>query len=119
MRESRHGRFTESPRPKRLKGLAEPTSPVRIVAYVARAGKRRPVALFSSELVDIIRLMRRGKTGDGVEGGAQKRLVVKLGTNLLTAGTDRLDLGVMAALVEQVARLHHRGLELLIVSSGR
>ena len=85
---------------------------------MARAGKRWPIALFSSELVDIIRLMKRGKPGGGVEGGAQKRLVVKLGTNLLTAGTDRLDLGVMATLVEQVARLHHRGLELLIVSSG-
>jgi len=46
------------------------------------------------------------------------RLVVKLGTNLLTAGGDRLDLEVMAILVGQVARLHHQGLEVIIVSSG-
>jgi len=42
------------------------------------------------------------------------RLVVKLGTNLITAGTDRLDLDVMATLVGQVARLHQQRL----VSSG-
>ena len=47
-----------------------------------------------------------------------RRLVVKLGTNLLTAGTDRLDLEVMAALVGQIARLHQQGHEVLIVSSG-
>ena len=46
------------------------------------------------------------------------RLVVKLGTNLLTAGGDRLDLEVMAILVGQMARLHHQGLEVIIVSSG-
>jgi glutamate 5-kinase len=44
--------------------------------------------------------------------------VVKLGTNLLTAGTDRLDLEVMARLVGQVARLHQQGYEVIIVSSG-
>ncbi|MBA7597723.1 Glutamate 5-kinase [subsurface metagenome] len=47
-----------------------------------------------------------------------RRLVVKLGTNLLTAGTDRLDLDVMAALVGQIARLHQQGHEVIIVSSG-
>jgi len=47
-----------------------------------------------------------------------RRLVVKLGTNLLTAGTDRLDLDVMARLVGQIARLHQQGYEVLIVSSG-
>ena len=46
------------------------------------------------------------------------RLVAKFGTNLLTAGTDRLDLQVMAALVGQVAHLHKRGLEVAIVTSG-
>ncbi len=49
---------------------------------------------------------------------AYHRIVVKLGTNLLTAGTDHLDLEVMAILVGQVARLHQQGLELIIVSSG-
>jgi glutamate 5-kinase len=47
-----------------------------------------------------------------------RRIVAKFGTNVLTAGTDRLDLEVMAALVGQVARLHKRGAELLIVTSG-
>lgn len=67
--------------------------------------------------------MKRGLEGSsGSEGARQavscQRLVVKLGTNLLTGGGDRLDLGIMASLVGQVARLHHQGLELLLVSSG-
>ena len=49
---------------------------------------------------------------------APHRLVVKLGTNLLTGGGDHLDLGIMASLVGQVAKLHQQGLELIIVSSG-
>jgi len=47
-----------------------------------------------------------------------KRIVVKLGTNLLTGGTGRLDVKVMADLVKQVAELHGRGHELILVSSG-
>jgi len=47
-----------------------------------------------------------------------KRIVAKLGTNLLTAGTDRLDLEVMAGLVGQVARLMAQGHQIIIVSSG-
>ena len=46
------------------------------------------------------------------------RIVAKFGTNLLTAGTEHLDLEVMATLVGQVARLHKHGLEVIIVSSG-
>ncbi len=46
------------------------------------------------------------------------RLVAKFGTNLLTAGTDRLDLEVMASLVGQVARLHRLGRQVIVVSSG-
>ena len=46
------------------------------------------------------------------------RIIAKLGTNLLTAGTDRLNLEVMASLVGQVARLHQQGVEVIIVSSG-
>jgi len=44
--------------------------------------------------------------------------VVKLGTNLLTKGGNRLDKDIMSSLVSQVASLHHKGLELVIVSSG-
>jgi len=47
-----------------------------------------------------------------------QRIVVKIGTNVLTAGTDRLDLEVMSSLVGQVARLHRQGKDVLIVSSG-
>jgi glutamate 5-kinase len=47
-----------------------------------------------------------------------QRIVVKVGTNLLTSGTDHLDLETMAALVGQVARLHHRKLEVVLVTSG-
>lgn len=46
------------------------------------------------------------------------RIVVKLGTNLLTAGSDRLNLEVMASLVGQVAQLYQQGLEVIVVSSG-
>jgi glutamate 5-kinase len=41
-----------------------------------------------------------------------------VGTNVLTAGTDRLDLEVMAELVGQVARLHKEGAAVLVVTSG-
>ncbi len=51
-------------------------------------------------------------------GNCYKRIVVKLGSNLLTAGTDRLDLEVMASIVGQVAKLHAQGKELIVVSSG-
>ncbi|MDI6858235.1 MAG: glutamate 5-kinase [Dehalococcoidia bacterium] len=47
-----------------------------------------------------------------------RRIVAKFGTNLLTAGTDRLDLEVMSALVGQVARLHQAGAEVILVTSG-
>jgi glutamate 5-kinase len=46
------------------------------------------------------------------------RVVVKLGTSLLTGGSDRLNEDVMSSLVAQVAQLHRQGLELLVVSSG-
>ena len=48
----------------------------------------------------------------------EKRVVTKFGTNLLTAGAERLDLEVLATLVGQVAKLRERGLEVIIVSSG-
>ncbi|MFP3974840.1 MAG: glutamate 5-kinase [Dehalococcoidia bacterium] len=46
------------------------------------------------------------------------RLVIKLGTNLITGGKDRLNRDVMASLVEQVAQLNRRGLQTIVVSSG-
>ena len=47
-----------------------------------------------------------------------KRIVAKFGTSLLTAGTERIDLEVMAALVGQVARLQASGAEVVVVTSG-
>ena len=47
-----------------------------------------------------------------------RRLVVKVGSNVLTAGTERLDLEIMAGLVGQVARLRQRSLDVVVVSSG-
>ncbi len=46
------------------------------------------------------------------------RLVIKLGTNLLTGGTGRLDPDTMTHLVGQVAKLHQQGHEIILVSSG-
>jgi glutamate 5-kinase len=47
-----------------------------------------------------------------------KRIVIKLGTNLITGGSGSLDLKVMAGLAGQVALLHHSGHEIILVSSG-
>jgi glutamate 5-kinase len=46
------------------------------------------------------------------------RIVVKAGTGLLTGGSGRLDEGVMASLVAQVAELRRGGSEMVLVSSG-
>jgi len=47
-----------------------------------------------------------------------RRIVAKFGTSLLTSGGDHLDLQVMSSLVEQIARLHGQGKEIVIISSG-
>ncbi len=49
---------------------------------------------------------------------AYRRIVVKLGTHLLTGGGKHLDQAVMADLARQVAELHEQGAEIVIVSSG-
>ncbi|MFH1169749.1 MAG: glutamate 5-kinase [Chloroflexota bacterium] len=47
-----------------------------------------------------------------------RRMVVKLGTSLLTAGRDHLNQEMMSGLVAQIARLQAQGAELVMVSSG-
>jgi glutamate 5-kinase len=47
-----------------------------------------------------------------------RRIVAKFGTNLLTAGTDALDIETMSALVAQVVRLVDEGREVVVVTSG-
>jgi glutamate 5-kinase len=51
-------------------------------------------------------------------GAYCRRMVVKLGTSLLTGGSRQLDHDMMSRLVDQVAQLHRQGVEILVVSSG-
>ena len=59
-------------------------------------------------------------TGDrsAPNANATHRIVVKVGTALLTDSTSRLNTETMASLVEQIARLHMDGREVLFVTSG-
>jgi glutamate 5-kinase len=50
--------------------------------------------------------------------GVVRRLVVKLGTNVLTAGSDRLHRPRMVELARQIAEARGRGVEVVLVSSG-
>ena len=47
-----------------------------------------------------------------------KRIAVKVGSNVLTRPDGRLDIARMAALVGQIAELRHKGIEVLLISSG-
>lgn len=47
-----------------------------------------------------------------------RRVVAKVGTNLLTGGSDKLDASFLADLVAQIAGLRKQGVELLLVTSG-
>ncbi len=47
-----------------------------------------------------------------------KRVVVKIGSNVITAADGGLDLERIAALTDQVARLYRAGVEVIMVSSG-
>ncbi|MCU0490050.1 MAG: glutamate 5-kinase, partial [Chloroflexaceae bacterium] len=47
-----------------------------------------------------------------------KRLIIKLGTSVLTAGTDRLHRPFLVELARQVATLRAQGVQVLLVSSG-
>lgn len=47
-----------------------------------------------------------------------RRVVVKVGTNLLTGGTDHLDREEMATLANQIAQVRRDGCEIILVTSG-
>ena len=47
-----------------------------------------------------------------------RRIVAKAGTSLLTKGSDSLDDDAMASLTDEIAELHRRGAEAILVSSG-
>jgi glutamate 5-kinase len=49
---------------------------------------------------------------------ASKRIVVKLGTSTLTAGTRQINRQRMLEIVQQVAKLHQQGHEMVVVTSG-
>lgn len=47
-----------------------------------------------------------------------KRIAIKIGSNVLTRQDGTLDITRMSALVDQVAELHHAGMEIVLISSG-
>lgn len=48
----------------------------------------------------------------------KKRIVVKIGSNVLTRTDGTLDFTRMSAIVDQIAALHKQGIEVIMVSSG-
>ncbi|MFO8101503.1 MAG: glutamate 5-kinase [Dehalococcoidia bacterium] len=59
-------------------------------------------------------MVKKGKSGSP----AYHRVVIKLGTNLITGSKPRLSRKRVSGLVDQVAQLHQRGLQPIVVSSG-
>ena len=47
-----------------------------------------------------------------------KRITIKVGSNVLTRPDGTLDITRMSAITDQIAELHRRGLEVILVSSG-
>ncbi len=47
-----------------------------------------------------------------------KRIVVKIGTNVITRNDGSLDITQMSSLVDQISELHKSGYEIIMVSSG-
>jgi glutamate 5-kinase len=63
-------------------------------------------------------MLMTDKNKPGQDQRSYRRIIVKLGTSLLTGGTDCLDREIMSGLVNQLAKLHSQGMEILVVSSG-
>ena len=62
--------------------------------------------------------IRDTKSALNLSSSPYRRIVAKLGTSLLTGGSDRVNEDLMSSLVAQMAELHQQGLEFVIVSSG-
>ena len=68
--------------------------------------------------------MKRSAIGTKQTGGTEtarcrfRRIVVKVGSNVLTRSDGTLDTERMAALTDQIAALHRTGVEIIVVSSG-
>lgn len=54
----------------------------------------------------------------GLFAARPSRIVVKVGSNVLTRADGELDVTRMSALVDQIALLHEAGIEIILVSSG-
>ena len=48
----------------------------------------------------------------------EKRIVIKVGSNVLTRKDGKLDVTRMSAIVDQIAELRGKGYEVILVSSG-
>lgn len=48
----------------------------------------------------------------------KRRIVIKIGSNVLTRTDGKLDITRMSALVDQIAELHRSGTDILLISSG-
>lgn len=59
-----------------------------------------------------------GSHGSGSHGSGYKRIVVKLGTSVLTGGARQLDRARMIELVRQCAELYHQGHDIVVCTSG-
>jgi glutamate 5-kinase len=47
-----------------------------------------------------------------------RRIVIKLGTTLMTGGDSQLNLEILSSLVKQITSLHRQGYQIIIVASG-
>ena len=75
---------------------------------------------FTPDIMKRINNMEKSRTARKQSGQdlAYRRIVVKLGTHLV-AGSDKvLNLDVISGLTDQIASLHSRGAQVIIVSSG-
>jgi glutamate 5-kinase len=61
-------------------------------------------------------MRQNNHTNQGLPGN--RRIVVKVGTSVLTGGTHNLSLPHMVELVRQCAELHHQGYEVIVCTSG-
>jgi glutamate 5-kinase len=47
-----------------------------------------------------------------------KRIAIKIGSNVLTKSDGTLDTESMSNLTDQIAKLYHQGIEIVVISSG-
>ena len=85
---------------------------------ISHSDDRRTI--YTIKLINIPKITVQTKMREDKDTSTRpyRRVVVKVGTTLITDGTNRLDLETMASVVGQIARLQRRGCEMLLVSSG-